>query len=38
MVDKIKIIMNKIIDLSKDLDDISIEFYNKEWILNGHSA
>ena len=30
--------MNKIIDLSKDLDDIPIEFYNKEWILNGHLA
>ena len=26
--------MNKIIDLSKDLNDIPIEFYNKEWILN----
>ncbi len=38
MVDKIIIIMNKIIDLSKGLDDIPIEFYNKEWILNVHSA
>lgn len=34
MLDKIRIIMNKIIDLSKDLNDIPIEFYNKEWILN----
>ncbi len=34
MVDKIRIIMNKIIDLSKELNDIPIEFYNKERIIN----